>query len=566
MTEGENLKGQYHLFDGDGQWKDAEKWQREGRSIAQLERRLKEILKEKAEEECLTTPSMPTTASSPKMTPKLQDRSRSHPKEGKMLMINKNQAITQSEKEPPTKPSMPTSSTPNMTPKLQGRSRSEPRGGEMKSSSRELTNNEIRTQIPHSKQSGILHFNDHLFPFDSNGYCVLHKDVQIAKKNNNGAGWSMWSTIRPHCPKCVTLGKSNISGDTESMNSEESSVNHHRQHGNAKQINLRSSARDQHSKHSTVHSRGGWNRSNTPECDHAVYKRAPMNRSPRPMRKASRREHTSSRSSGVELMTNEESRRGNRGQRRYDNICTSKSFYSSAKDLQTSDQARGQNFARQHRHNIGGTKSFHSPASARQTSGDARGQNFARQDWNHSGGTAKSFYSSASDRQTSGQDRGQNFVRQRSKSVEDPNRHFLRSDPDKYDDYERRSPLSSRPPRPLHPKSQWERNERGSYSPDNADDHVSVDSYVSKLTIESHLSVDSDVSKLTIESGFADGPPGSNVICDNEESFLNKSLNVEGFCIHHPDARLQKYSENGRLRVMMIFCPGKSGMNYTHAW
>ena len=542
MTEGAHLKGQYHLFDGDGQSKDAEKWQRESRSIAQLERRLKEILKEKAEEECLTASSMPTTALSPKMTPKLQDRRRSHPKEGKIkswsreLMINKNQAITQSEEEPPTKPSMPTSPTPNMTPKQQGRSRSEPRGGEMKSSSR---------------------------AFDSNGCCVLHKDVQLAKKTNNGAGWSMWSTIRPHCPKCVTLGKSQLSGDTESMNSEESSVDHHRQHGDAKQINLRSSARDQHS---TGHARGGWNGSNTPECDHAVYKRAPMNRSPRPMRKTSRSGHTLSRSSGVKLMTSEESRRGNRGQRWYDYICTAKSFYSSAKDLQTSDQARGQNFARQHRHIIGGTKSFHSPASARQTSGDARGQNFARQDWNHSGGRAKSFYSSASDRQTSCQDRGQNFVRQRSKSVEDPNRHFLRSDPDKYDDYERRSPLSSRPPRPLHPKSKWERNERGSYSPDNADDHVSVDSDVSKLTIESHLSVDSDVSKLTIESGFADGPPGSNVICDNKESFLNKSLNVEGFCIRHPDARLQKYSENRRLRVMMIFCPGKSGMNYTHAW
>ena len=215
-------------------------------------------------------------------------------------------------------------------------------------------------------------------------------------------------------------------------------------------------------------------------------------------------------------MTSKESRRGNRGQRRYDNMCTAKSFYSSAKDLQTSDQARGKNFACQHRHNIGGTKSFHSLASACQTSGDACGQNFACQDWNHSGGTEKSFYSSASDRQTSGQDRGQNFVRQRSKSVEDPNRHFLRSDPDKYDDYKRRSPLSSRPLRPLHPKSQWERNERGSYSPDNANDHVSVNS---------------DVSKLTIESGFADGPPGSNNICDNEESFFNKLLNVERFCI-----------------------------------
>ncbi len=107
----------------------------------------------------------------------------------------------------------------------------------------------------------------------------------------------MWSTIRPHCPKCVTLGKSQLSGDMESMNCEESSVDHHRQHGDAKQINLRSSARDQHS---TGHPRDGCNRSNTPECDHAVYKRAPMNRSPRPMQNASRREHTSSRSSGVE--------------------------------------------------------------------------------------------------------------------------------------------------------------------------------------------------------------------------------------------------------------------------
>ena len=482
------------------------------------------------------------------MTPKLQYRSRSHPKEeekksrSRELMINKNQAHTQSEEKPPTKPSMPTSKTQNMTPKLQDLSRSEPRGGEMKTSSCELTINETRARIPHSKQryneSGTVHFNDPPFPFDSNGYCALHKDVQIAKKNSNGAGWSMWSTIRPHCPKCVAMGKSQLSGDTESINSEESSVDKHRQHGDAKQINLRSLARDQHS---TGQARGGRNRSNTPDCDHAVYKRALMNRSPRPIRNASRREHIPSRqrcrSRGLESMASEESRRGNRGQRRYDNGCTAKTFYSSAKDRQTLDQARGQNFARQYRHNNGDSKSFYC---------DARGQNVARQDWRYNGRTAKSFYSSASDRQISGQERGQKFVRQRSKSVEDPNHHFLRSDPDKYADYERICPLSSRPPRPLHPKSQREHNEECLHSPDNADDHVSIDS---------------DVSKLTIESGFTNGPPESNVICDNEESFLNKSLNVEGFCIRHPDAQLEKYSEKGRLRVMMIFCPGKSGMN-----
>jgi hypothetical protein len=437
---------------------------------------------------------MTTTASSPRMMPKLQGRSRSQPREGKMkslsreLVMHKNQACTQSKEERPTTPSMPTSSTPRMTPNLQGRSRSQPREGNMKSVSREMTIHETHAQSPHSKkshnESGIERFNNPSVPFDSNGYCTLHKDVQIAKKTNNGEGWSMWSTIRPNCPKCATLVKSHLSGETESMTSEESSVDHHRQHDAAKQISLRSSARDQHS---SGQARCGWNPqhsgnihvSNPPDRDHGLYKRSPRNRSPRPMQNTSRREDISSRqrcqSSGAAPMTREESLRGYRGQRRHNNGVTN-SFQPSASDRQTSGQVRGQKFAHQRRHNNGVRKSPPSPAS---------------------------------DRQTSGQARGQNFVRRRTKSAGD--HHLIQSHLDKYADYERRGP-------PLHHRRLWEHRERCSYSPDDVDDHVSVDSGVSKLTTESGFT---DVSD-TLRRPVSGSSPRSYVIRDdNDDSFLN---------------------------------------------
>jgi hypothetical protein len=57
----------------------------------------------------------------------------------------------------------------------------------------------------------------------------------------------------------------------------------------------------------------------------------------------------------------------------------------------------------------------------------------------------------------------------------------------------------------LHIESQQEQSQKFSHSQDNADDH---------------LTVDSGVSKLTFESGSIDEFPGSNVICDNNDSFL----------------------------------------------
>jgi len=57
-------------------------------------------------------------------------------------------------------------------------------------------------------------------PFDVNGYCVMHPDVQMATKKRRGG----WNIQLAQCPKCVNMGHyRKLSGETESMTSYEDS-------------------------------------------------------------------------------------------------------------------------------------------------------------------------------------------------------------------------------------------------------------------------------------------------------------------------------------------------------
>ena len=63
-------------------------------------------------------------------------------------------------------------------------------------------------------------FSDPAFPFDVNGYCVLHPDVKMAKLKSRG-----WKVDLEECPKCMERNlkskvQHQISGDTESMTSD----------------------------------------------------------------------------------------------------------------------------------------------------------------------------------------------------------------------------------------------------------------------------------------------------------------------------------------------------------
>ena len=381
-----------------------------------------------------------------------------------------------SEEERPTTLSMPTSLTTRMTLKQHGRSRgrSVPREVKMFSSSRDLTMIETQVRIPHNQRCN---------------------------------------------------GKSQRSGDKVLMTRKDSSIDRHRRHNATIQIDefLHSSASDHHSSGRALDDmsrqrRGSSYRPSHPDRDHAIYKQTPVNRSPRPMRNTIRHKHSSSRqhfrSSDGESTTNEESRRGNRDQL-LNNNGGAKSFCYLTSDRKTSVRARGESLPRQRR------DGFHSSTSDHQAC-RARGDSFLRQRRMDDGIEGR-FHSSPRARQISCQDHGQRYpqaspsgrlksrlahareaVRRRSKNEEKSNRHCPKFHPDIYDECYQGSP-PRRPLRVLHIESQQEQSQKFSHSQDNADDHITVDS---------------GVSKLTFESGSIDEFPGSNVICDNNDSFL----------------------------------------------
>lgn len=72
-----------------------------------------------------------------------------------------------------------------------------------------------------SRFSSQHQFSDPACPFDDNGYCVIHKDVRMAKLKCD-----QWRVVRNECPKCLKIKGSNLSGSltdrTESSTQDES--------------------------------------------------------------------------------------------------------------------------------------------------------------------------------------------------------------------------------------------------------------------------------------------------------------------------------------------------------
>jgi hypothetical protein len=511
MTEVENLNGQNRLlvFDSDGKTNGAEERQRASQSIAHLEKRLQEVLIGMSEEERPTTLSVPTSLTS-RMTPKLHGRSRSVPRELKLIDPSRELTIIETQA--------------RTHHKQRNNGKSHPTGDKVSMTKEESSIDHHRR---HNTAKQIGEFlrslaDDHHSSGRALGewnrkchessYRSSHPDYDVAiyKRAPMSRSPRPMRNTRRH--EHISSRQNCQRSGGESMTSEESRRGNRGQlrhnNGVAKSFYYSTSDRQTSDRaRGECPPRQRWQENGVTERFHSSTKD----------RQTSRRAHGESLprqrcqhngatgrvySSTGDRQTSCRARGDIVSRHRQQHFDVTERLHSSARIRQISCQAHGRR-----RHNCGGATSFHTSASGRQKSGQACDRDVVRRrskSVDESNHHSSPFHPDNCVRQKSGRARDRYVVRRRSKSLDESNQHFPTFYPDNYAEcYRRVNP--SRPLRLLSTQSHLEHNEKFSHGHDNADDHITVDSVV---------------SKLTIESVFTDESPRSIVISDNNDSFL----------------------------------------------